>query len=394
MLDDQPVIDLLVEGTPVRLLGTAHVSRVSAEKVSSEIQTGNYITVAIELCESRYKSLKHPETLDQMDLFEVIRKKKTLFVTGMLAIGAFQQKLAEQFKIEPGAEMRAAIEGTAKYDLNLELIDRDIAATIRRIYRNVPFWKRIYLFTGTFASLLVEETITEAEIEALKDRDILENVFSQFANSAEEIYLPLIEERDGYMASQIIRIAKRNAGPILAVVGAGHLKGIAERLKQRKSLSAAEMQDLESVPENKSWFRFLPWIVVAVVVCGFVFGFSQSSELGFRLITDWIVINGGLCSLGVLVAGGHPLTIVSAFLAAPLTSLNPTIGAGMVTGLVEAWVRKPTVEDFRSLRSSTASWKGWRTNRVARTFLVFFCSTIGSAIGTYVAGFRIIEQLF
>ena len=394
MLDDQPMIDMIVEGTPIRLLGTAHVSRLSAEKVSSEIQKGDYFTVAVELCENRYKSLKDPEALGQMDLFEIIRTKKALFVTAMLAIGAFQQKLAEQFKIEPGAEMRAAIDGTVKYDLNLELIDRDIGATIRRIYRNVPFWKRISLFTGTFASLLVEETITEAEIEALKQRDILENVFSQFSNSASEIYSPLIEERDRYMASKLIEIAKQKNGPILAVVGAGHLKGIAENLEKRISLSQADIQDLERVPDGKSLFRFVPWVVVAIVLCGFVFGFSQSSELGFRLIIEWILINGGLCSLGVLAAGGHPLTIVIAFFAAPLTSLNPTIGAGMVTGLVEAWARKPTVADFRSLRRSTSSWKGWRTNRVARTFLVFFCSTVGSAIGTYVAGFRIIEQLF
>jgi pheromone shutdown-related protein TraB len=391
---NQPHVDLAVGASTLRLLGTAHVSRASAAAVRAEIASGDYDAVAIELCGNRYRGMVDPDALGRMDLFEVIRGGKAPMVTAMLAMGAFQQRIAEQFGIEPGAEMRAAIEGARERDLELHLVDRDIGITLRRIYANVPWYKRLYLFSGLFASVLVDEEIPEEDIEALKEGDLLESTFAQFADAAGPIYAPLIDERDRYMALKLQALAEARPARILAVVGAGHLKGISGYLGAGQGADgAARLAALETLPARRRWYRVLPWLIVALVFAGFAIGFARSPELGLRLVIEWVLINGGLAALGCLLAGAHPLTTVTGFLAAPLTSLNPTIGAGMVTALVEAWLRKPTVADFARLRSDTTSLSGWRHNRVARTFLVFFLSTLGSAIGTYVAGFRIFDHL-
>lgn len=390
----QPHVDIQLGETTLRLLGTAHVSRASAEAVTHEIDSGAYDEVAIELCVNRHRGMVDPESLERMDLFEVIRSGKVPMVTAMLAMAAFQQRIAEQFGIEPGAEMRAAIEGARQHGLKVHLIDRDIGTTLRRIYRNVPWYKRMYLFSGLFASIVVDDEIPEAEIEALKEGDLLESTFAQFADSAHQIYQPLIDERDQYMAAHLLDIADSGARRVLAVVGAGHLKGIRRYLEEGMSERAARLRELDTVPPGASWVKHIPTLLVLLFVVGFVIGFMRSPELGWSLIGQWVFITGGLAALGTLVAGGHVLTIISAFLGAPLTTLHPAIGIGMVTAPVEAWIRKPTVADFRKLRKDTTSLSGWRHNRVARTFLVFFLSSLGAASGTYIAGFRIIHQLF
>ncbi|MEE2983350.1 MAG: TraB/GumN family protein [Pseudomonadota bacterium] len=392
-LAGQPIADIALGALELRLLGTAHVSRTSAAAVAREIESGAYDQIAVELCSNRHRGIVDPDALGRMNLFEVIRAGKAPMVTAMLAMGAFQQRIAEQFGVEPGAEMRAAIEGAAKHKLELHLIDRDIGTTLRRIYRNVPWWKRLYLFSGLFASVVVDDEISEEDIEALKDGDLLESTFAQFANSAGAIYGPLIDERDQYMAAQLLELSDGSSGRMLAIVGAGHLRGIQRYLDQGFEDRRQRMRELEKNPPARRWFKFVPWIIVALILAGFSVGFYRSPELGWTLVLEWVLINGGLATLGVAIAGGHPLTMLSGFVGAPLTSLNPTIGAGMVTAMVEAWVRKPTVADFGELRRDTTTLAGWRRNRVARTLLVFFLSTLGSAIGTYVAGFRIFDHL-
>ncbi|MGR8919666.1 MAG: TraB/GumN family protein [Gammaproteobacteria bacterium] len=392
-VEGQPYVDLRFGEATLRLLGTAHVSRASAAAVAAEIRDGDYDHVAVELCQNRYRGMVDPDAIGRMDLFEVIRSGKASMIAAMLAMGAFQQRIAEQFGIEPGAEMRAAIDGALESGATLDVIDRDIGTTLKRIYRSVPWWKRVYLFSGLFTSVIVNDDIPEEEIEALKEGDMLESTFAQFADAAGPIYEPLIDERDQYMAIRLRDLVDGGAKRILAVVGAGHLKGMERYLAGELPDRATRLSELEQTPPPKRWLRFVPWLIVALVLVGFGIGFARSPELGLRLVLEWVLINGGLASLGVLLASGHPLTVLSAFFAAPLTSLNPTIGAGMVTALVEAWLRKPTVADFSRLRSDTTTVSGWRHNRVARTLLVFFLSTLGSAIGTYVAGFRIFDHL-
>ena len=389
-----PVVTIELDGHKVTLLGTAHVSKASAEQVEQMLATGEYDAVAVELCPSRHQAIANPDSLAKMDLFQVIKEGKATMVAASLALGAYQQRLADQFGIEPGAEMRMAVNKATESHIPVLLIDREIGVTLKRVYHNIPWWKRMNLISGLIGSVVTKEKVSEEEVERLKEGDMLESSFSQFAEQAQELFIPLIDERDRYMAARIRQEMKgAKHKHLLAVLGAGHLKGIENYLGQAERSPGSEVETLEQLPTPSKWPKFLPWVIVALVLTGFAIGFSRNSELGWQLVMDWVLINGGLSALGALIAGAHPLTVLTAFVAAPLTSLNPTIGAGMVTAAVETWIRKPTVADFSDIRRDTTSMKGWWHNRVTRILLVFLLSTLGSAIGTYVAGFRIFERL-
>ncbi|MDX5334067.1 MAG: TraB/GumN family protein [Gammaproteobacteria bacterium] len=390
----QPLTRLQVGDTEVVLLGTAHVSRESAEAVRTLLDQEAFDAVAVELCPSRQQALLDPDHLSRLDLFRVMREGRVPMVMASLALGAYQQRLADQFGIEPGAEMKAAIETARAQGRAVWLIDREIGTTLKRVYRNVPFWKRLGLIGGLIGSVMSKEKVEEADIERLKEGDILETTFSEFAEQAEALYLPLIDERDRYMAARLREdiLAERPAR-VLAVVGAGHLKGIANYLAAGDDNPGATRRALEQLPPPSRWPRLIPWAIALLVVVGFAIGFRESRELGWQLIGDWVLINGGLAGLGALLARGHPLTVLSAALGAPLTSLNPAIGAGMVAAFVETWLRKPSMADFAELKYATTRLGGWWKNRVARILLVFFLTTLGSAAGTYLAGFRIFERL-
>ena len=390
----EPSQTLRIGDSKVTLLGTAHVSRASAEAVRNMIQSREFDVICIELCQSRHNSLMHPEQLAEMDLFAVIRQGRANLVTAHLALGAYQQRMAEQLGVELGLEMKTAITEAATLGLPVVLIDREVGTTLNRVYRNISFGKRAYLVAGLFAGALTRHKISEEEIEQMKAGDVLEIAFTQFSEQSRELSVPMIDERDRYMAARIHQTLETHPGKrILAVVGAGHLKGMTDYLKDDALDAPALIEELDTVPPKKSWPKFIPWIIVVLIGIGFYFGFRESPELGWKLVWQWVLINGSLSALGAAIAGAHPVTVGTAFVAAPITSLNPTIGAGMVTAAVELVVRKPTVRDFRELRKDTATFPGWRKNAVAKTLLVFVLSTLGSAIGTYVAGFRIFGQL-
>jgi len=395
VLAREPHLRMQLGDTEVVLLGTAHVSPTSARTVAELLASGTFDAVAIELCFSRQRAMLDPDAMSKLDLFSVIRRGQAPMVAASLALGAYQQRLADQYGIEPGAEMRAAIDGALDQGLPLALIDRDIGVTLRRTYRAVPWWQRMGLVGGLFASVMSREKIDESEIERLKQGDMLESTFSEFAEQSRELYLPLIDERDRYMAAHLRRLAAEGgARRILAVVGAGHLKGI-ERYATLETQPPDQILDqLDQTPPRARWPRYVPWVVVGIILTGFVVGFSRNTELGLQMVLDWVMINGGLAAVGGMIALAHPLTILTAALAAPLTSLNPTIGVGFVAAAVELYLRKPQVGDFARLRKDTTSPKGWWSNRVSRVLLVFLLTTFGSAMGTYIGGARIFGHLF
>ncbi|WP_299261090.1 TraB/GumN family protein [uncultured Kushneria sp.] len=383
------------------LVGTAHVSPESAEEVRDLIQSGDFDAVAIELCASRHQSLVDPDAIARLDLFQVLRQGKAGMVAASLALGAFQQRVAEQSGIEPGAEMKAAVEEAQHRGLPLYLVDRDIGVTLKRVYRNVPWYKRMTLVSGLVGSVLSRQKVSSEEIERLKEGDVLEATFAEFAQQSRQLYTPLVEERDRYMALKLVEaLPAGRSGRVLVVIGAGHLKGMGTHLRtldaepRTPEAVTDERQALDTVAPSGRLLKLLPWLVVALVVAGFAVGFSRDTGLGWSLVGEWVLINSTLSALGALIALGHPLTIVAAFVAAPLTSLNPTIGVGFVTAGVELYMRKPTVGDFSTLRADVSHWRGWWRNRVARTLLVFLLSTVGSAAATWIAGLRIAGQLF
>lgn len=426
----EPIVKLHIGESEVTLLGTAHISKASADKVKELLHSGDYDSVAIELCYSRHRSIVDPDALAKMDLFQVIREGKATMVAASLALGAFQQRMAEKLDIKPGAEMRTAIEVGDQLKMPVLLIDREIGTTLKRVYRRVGWWQRMNLIAGLMASVVSRHEVSEEEIERLKEGDILESTFAQFAEEAKELYTPLVDERDKFMAARIKQeVRKGGHRKMLVVIGAGHMNGIAHYLQSwddsilqdntegrpapaEKTVSSTSKQDvsqsgksvdspdpvtvinqLNFIPPSSKWPKVVPWVIVALIIFGFALGFSRSPELGWQLVADWVLINGGLSALGAIIALAHPITIIGAFVAAPLTSLNPTIGAGMVTAAIETGLRKPKVEDFSRLRKDTTHVRGWWGNGVTRVLLVFLFSTLGSAAGTYLAGFRIFERL-
>lgn len=386
------------DGVRFTLLGTAHVSPASADEVAREVASGDYDAVAIELDAARHAALTDPDRWAKLDLFQVLKQGKMGMVAVSLALGAFQQRLADQLGIEPGAEMRAAIDGAAASGLPLLLIDRDLGVTLRRISASVPWWQRPALIVGVVASALSREEIGAEEIEQLKQGDMLETTFAEFAERDQALYVPLIAERDRFMAGQLERQVLGGSGEerprsVLVVVGAGHLAGLEEALAGHGRPARADLAELERSPTPAPLTRALPWLIVAAVLVGFYLGFQRESELGLRLLLEWTLINGGLAGLGAAIALAHPLTVLGTALAAPFTSLNPFVGAGFVAAGLELWLRKPSVGDFERLRSDVTRARGWWSNRAARAFLVFVLATLGSVIGTYVGGFRILDGL-
>jgi pheromone shutdown-related protein TraB len=391
---DQPTRSVIRDGVEYTLIGTAHVSRTSAEAVKSLSSSGNFDAIAVELCQARYDALTAERKWTDLDLYKIIREGKAGLVMANLALSAYQRRIAEQFGIEPGAEMRAAAVAAKENGLPLQLVDRDLATTLKRSYASVPWYKRLYMMAGLAMGMVSSEEIDEESIEKLKEGDILESTFTEFAEHSPELYKALIQERDRYMAA---RLREENIDAegrrVLVVIGAGHMDGLCRFLETDSADPADERRQLEVIPKRSRWPKLIPWAIMLLVLTGFFIGFSRSPELGWQLVFIWVAINGGLAALGALVARGHPLTVLSAVIAAPLTSLNPTIAAGMVTGLVESWLRKPRISDLENLRFDITTLKGWFRNPATRILLVFFLSNLGSAIGTWVAGLRIFGEL-
>jgi hypothetical protein len=224
--------------------------------------------------------------------------------------------------------------------------------------------------------------------------DLLESSFHEFASRSEPLYHALIAERDSYMAAAL-RLQAGSSAPmrVLAVVGAGHLAGLAEKLGKDVADPTSQRVELDRVPPPGRWGTWIGILITLFVLGGFAYGFSQGAEVGTDLVLRWVLATGLLGAAGCLAAGGHPLSIAGAFVASPLTPLHPAMSSGMVSALIEAWVRRPTVADFAALRDDVGSPRGWWRNRVARVLLNFFLTSLGTAIGVWLAGWSMIDRL-
>ncbi len=388
------VRSITLGSTQVTLAGTAHVSRASADEVAEMIRTGEYDCVAIELCQSRYESVFDDAAWRNMDIFQVLRRGQAGMLLLSLALSSYQNRLAQRFGIQPGQEFRVAIAESKERGLRLELIDRDVRTTLSRVAARVTWWQKMSIVTGLLGSAFSSQEIEESQIEELKQGDMLKAVMEEFGATFPGIGEALIDERDRYMIGKLALLASAPSPPkhILAVVGAGHVPGM-ERYSPNPPDQDA-IAALTVVPPKGKVGLYIGWAIVAVILSAFAVGYSRSPELGLSMIMTWVLINGTLCAIGVMIARGHPLTILTGFFAAPLTSLNPTIGAGMVTGAMEAWIRKPKVSEFESLKADLTHIRNWWKNGVSRVLLVFFFGTLGSALGTYIAGAKIVSELF
>lgn len=383
---EQPVRRVHRDGTEYVLLGTAHVSRRSAEAVHEMLAAEEFDAVAVELCDHRARAMREPDTIASLDLFKVIRDGKVGVIAAGLALGAFQRRLAEQFGIEPGAEMRAAMDEADARGLPCWLIDRDVGLTLRRARAALGFWDKSTLTAGMIGSMISTDEISEEDIEKLKEGDMLQSTFAEFARQSAPLYRSLIAERDQFMAARLRQeSATKPPRKVLAVLGAGHLEGIERHLRDDQQPPADQLSEVNGEPKPSNFGKWFGYALIVVVLGGFVWGFAHSEKLGLDLLINWVLITAGMGALGALLAAAHPFSIIAAAISSPITPLHPALASGMISGAVEAWVRKPKVEEFARLRDDVMHWRGWWRNSVTRVFLVFFLTSFGTSIGVWIA---------
>ncbi len=369
---------LFFEEKEVILVGTAHVSKESTRLVADVIETEKPDTVCVELCEARYQSIRQKDKWLETDIIKVIKEKKSFLLLSNLLLASFQKRIADKFDIKPGEEMIKAIETGEAVGAGIHLADRNIRITLAKTWRAMGLWGKIKLLFQLLLSMGEIGEISEEDIEKMKQEDVLETLLADVGKSLPVLKDILIDERDQYLTHKIRTAPGKK---IVAVVGAGHVPGIKKYWDAK-----IDMERLNQIPPKGKLSGILKWIIPLGILILFVWGFYRGgSHVGADMITWWVMANGILAGLGAVIALAHPLTILSSILAAPLTSLNPMIAAGWVSGLVEAFSRKPKVRDFENLPEDILSIKGFWKNKITRILLVVVFTNLGSSIGTFVA---------
>jgi pheromone shutdown-related protein TraB len=369
---------LLTGGKEVVLVGTAHVSRQSAELVASTIEAEKPDTVCVELCQSRFQSIREKANWQNMNIFKVVKEKKAFLLLANLLLASFQKRIASQLNIQPGAEMIQAIDSAEAVGAAIHLADRDIRVTLARAWRDMRLWDKIKLVFQLVLSVGTTEEISEADVEQMKQQDMLQMLLADVGQAMPSLKAILIDERDRYLAYKIQHAPGQR---IVAVVGAGHVPGILANWEK-----VSDIEALESIPPGRQTTQVLKWLLPAAVLTLFILGFFYGgTDAGTHMLRHWIVANGLMAGAGALIALAHPITILASILAAPLTSLNPMIAAGWVSGLVETMSRKPKVRDLENLPDDIISIRGFWRNKVTRILLVVVFTNLGSSVGTLVA---------
>jgi len=373
MLDDKELI----------IIGTAHVSKNSAEEVKAIIEEEKPDSVAIELCNSRYQSIQDQDKWKKTDIAKVVKEKKSFLLLANLILSSYQKRMAKQIGIQAGQEMLQAIESAKETGAELVLADRDIQVTFARIWGNLGFWGKTKLFFTLVLSIFSDEKITEEDLEKMKSGDMLTSALSELAKSFPQLKESLIDERDKYLAQKIKTAPGKK---VVAVVGAGHVPGLKEAIKEDQDLVA-----LTKIPPKKKTGKIIGWTISIAIIALIVSTLIVNRDAGFDQILSWILWNGSLSALGTLIAFGHPLSILTAFFVAPVSSLNPLLAAGWFAGLVEAIVRKPKVSDFENLNEDVNSFKGFWRNRVTKILLIVVFANVGSSVGTFIGGAEVVR---
>lgn len=373
-----------LDSREIILLGTAHVSAESLEEVKESIISESPDHVCVEIDEGRLKNLEEGKRWSATDLKNVLKKGQGFMMMANLALASFQRRMGVDTGVQPGAEMKAAVDAAREGKIPFSCSDRSIQTTLSRAWKLSGPWSKLKLISSLVASVVTNESASPEEIENLKKSDAMQGMMKELAEYLPAVKSVLIDERDFFLASKIyISPGKKT----LAVVGAAHVPGIVELLRELDAgTRSSSTSFIESVPPKKWFSKVIPWIIPAVILGLFVFGtFRSGIDKVLEMSKIWILANGVLASLGALAALAHPLTILISFIGAPITSLNPTIGVGMLAGLLEYIFRTPRVQDMENLNGDILSFKGWYRNRVTRILLVFFLSSVGSSVGTFIA---------
>ena len=376
--NSDPIHRLTIDDKEILIVGTAHVSQRSVDLVKEVIETEKPDTVSVELCPSRYQTIRQQDRWQEMDIIRVIKEKKSFLLLSNLVLAAFQKRIASKLDVRPGQEMIQAMESAEAAGAGIHLADRDIRITLARTWGQMGWWTRLKLIFQMVLSFGDLDEIAAEDVERMKQQDVLETILSEVGKSMPTLRHTLIDERDQYLAAKIRSAPGKK---IVAAVGAGHVPGILEYWNQQIDLAP-----LETLPPKGRWGQVIKWLIPSVIAALMAYGFFiGGSKVGAGMLAWWIGANAVLAGIGALLALAHPLTILSSALAAPLTSLNPMIAAGWVSGLVEAFSRKPKVRDFESLQNDIQTFKGFWRNNITRILLVVVFTNLGSTVGTFVA---------
>ena len=369
------------------LIGTAHISKVSKELVRETIENEKPDTICVELDEGRAKSIQDPERWKKTDLKEVIKKKQLATLIANLVLGSYQKRMGEQTGVKPGSELKEAVDLAGEKEIPVVLADRDIKITLRRTWACTPWYRKFSLLGGLFGSIFDKTEISEEDLAKIKEQDALNSMMQEFGKSFPEVKQVLIDERDQFLASKIKNAPGQK---VVAVVGAGHMKGIADIIEGDKELPSEE--SISVIPKGAPIWKIIGWaiplaIVASIIFVGYKAGVAKAGELSLQ----WAMLTGGGAMLGTIIAGGHPLTILVALVAAPFTGLTPLIGVGFFTALTQVYMRPPRVSEMETLSDDIWQVKRWWKNRVTRVILCFLCPGIPAIIGKILAIFQIYQ---
>ncbi|KAF5417856.1 MAG: hypothetical protein C5S49_02645 [Candidatus Methanogaster sp.] len=370
------------------LIGTAHVSKKSVTEVKEVIARECPSVVAVELCPGRYAALKgENEDISAKDILS--GGNITLFIVHSL-LAYLQNKIGADMEVKPGSEMIAAIDAAEELGTEIALVDRDIRITLKRFISKLGFFEKIKMMGALFGALFGVGG-KEIDMESITEEDIVTQLVSELKEFSPTTASVLIEERDAYIAKNLLDLKEKGVGNVVAIVGAGHRQGIQEYLKHPEKLP--DINSLLEIPKKRfSLGKIIGVGMIALVLVAFALIITFVSFDRFLVAFGcWFIINGVLSGLGAMLARGHIYSVLTAFSVAWLTSLNPLIAAGWFAGAVELKMRKPSPHDIHGI-AEAETLHDMMKNNLFRVILVAALTNLGSVAGTFIGAYVVATQ--
>jgi pheromone shutdown-related protein TraB len=383
---------IFADGKEITLIGTAHVSQDSVEEVAKAIEEINPDRICVELDEGRYRSKTESQGWENLNIKTILKENKGFLLLANMALSSYQKKLGDQMGVSPGDEILRAAELATEKNIPLSFCDREIQVTFKRAWRLSNGWNKIKLISTLLTAVFSNEEISSEEIEKLKETNVLQSMLDEMAQELPTVKKVLIDERDQYLASKIYEAPGQR---VVAVVGAGHAPGLVAHMeKLEQQIISSDVSAITAVPPASKAGKVFSWAIVIALLGIIALGFVRSGwDQGLGMFLYWFGLNASLTGLAALLSLAHPVTIILSMLAAPVTALSPTLGVGMVAGLIEATMRKPRVKDFEHVSEDILSFKGWFRNRIIHALLIFMTTSIFASIGTFIAFPLLISKL-
>jgi len=375
----------------LEIIGTAHVSAKSIENVRNAILEKNPDVVAVELDLNRYHNLLNDKQGNSQNKDLKIRElikgdKLTLFLlSGFLSY--MQRKIGDEVGVKPGSEMMEAIDAAEEVGAKIALIDRDISITLKRAIDKMTFFEKMKFIYGLIASFFSkEETIDD--IDSITEGDALKEVMGYFQEMSPKAFQVLVTERDAYMARMLLDINDEN---VVAVVGAGHKKGITNYMDNPETIPP--ISELINLKKSKiSLGKVLLFSIPLIFILIFLFAFLNGININTSIL-EYILLTGSLAFAGSILSGSKIYSAITAFLAAPITVLHPLLAAGWFAGIVEAKIRKVGMDDLSNFKECESLRDFWNNN-LFRVLIVVAGANIGATIGAILTIPNVLYPLF